>query len=48
MQAKQAALVGAIFGLILGLIVSRGAGILLLTGLGGALAYLLTEITQET
>lgn len=47
MQPKQPALAGAIFGLILGLIVSRGGGVLMLTGLGAALAYLLTRITQE-
>ena len=47
MQPKQAAVAGALFGLILGLVVSRGGGILMLSGLGAALAYLLTRITQE-
>ncbi len=47
MPPRHAALAGATFGLILGLIISRGSGILMLSGLGAGLAYLLARIVRE-
>ncbi|MBS2035189.1 hypothetical protein JST97_09370 [bacterium] len=47
MRPNRALLAGATFGLVLSLIITRGAGILLMTGVSAALAYLLALIVQE-
>lgn len=47
MTLPQVTLAGATFGLVLGLIISRGTGILLLVVLSAMLAYLLGRILKE-
>ena len=47
MNPKQAGAAGAIYGLVLGLIISRGTGILLLCSRGAGVAYLLAKIARE-
>lgn len=47
MKPKHALLVGAAFGLVLSLLITRGGGIVLITGLSAALAYLLALVVQE-